>query len=119
MRPKIAPVKRQAYVKSRYNGSHTSRKAASSPRVKGHLTKENKNMATPFNAAYTFPQHRISVTDNLRAGNALSAANQLTGVPVSLLQFEVLGAVNVAATNNILTATPFAGAGSVPRNATP
>jgi hypothetical protein len=76
-------------------------------------------MTAPFNAAYTFPQHRISVTDNLRAGNALSAANQLTGVPVSLKQFENLGAVAVAATNNILTATPFAGAGSVAPNATP
>lgn len=76
-------------------------------------------MTTPFNAAYTFPQHRITVTDNLRSGNAVSAANQLAGVPVSLKQFENLGAVGVAVTNNILTATPFVGAGAVPPNAAP
>jgi hypothetical protein len=76
-------------------------------------------MTAPFNGAYVFPPHRVSVTDNLRAGNALSAANQLLGVPVSLKQFEVLGAVAVAATNNILTATAFAGAGSVAPNAAP
>lgn len=78
-------------------------------------------MTTPFNAAFTFPQHRISVTDNLRAGNAVSAATQLLGVPVSLKQFENLGAVNVGATNTtgvltvniILSAQAFAGAGSV------
>ncbi len=76
-------------------------------------------MTTPFNGAYTFPQHRISVTDNLRAGNALSAANQLTGVPVSLKQFEVLGAAAVSAANNILTATAFGSATSNPPNAAP
>jgi hypothetical protein len=76
-------------------------------------------MATPFNAAYTFPQHRISVTDNLRAGNAVSAATQLLGVPVSLKQFENLGAPAVSATNNILTATAFGSAGSAVPNAAP
>jgi hypothetical protein len=84
-------------------------------------------MTTPFNAAYTFPQHRISVTDNLRAGNAVSAAMQLLGVPVSLKQFENLGAVNVKATNTtgvlsvniVLSSTAFASAGSVAPNTAP
>lgn len=76
-------------------------------------------MTTPFNAAYTFPQHRISVTDNLRAGNAVSAANQLVGVPVSLKQFENLGAPAVAAANNIGAALAYAGAGALAPNATP
>jgi hypothetical protein len=76
-------------------------------------------MTTPFNASYTFPPHRISVTDNLRAGNALSSATQLAGVPVSVKQFENLGAVALGVVNNLLTATAFATAGSVSPNATP
>lgn len=84
-------------------------------------------MTTPFNGSYTFPQHRVSVTDNLRAGNAVSAANQLLGVPVSVKQFETLGAPNVGATNTtgvlsvniILSSTAFASAGNVAPNTAP
>jgi hypothetical protein len=76
-------------------------------------------MATPFNAGYTYPQHRLSITDNLRAGNAVSAAGQLNGVPVVLRQFENLGNVGVAVANNILTAYTAAALVTVPPNAHP
>lgn len=84
-------------------------------------------MVTPFNSSYTFPQHRISITDNLRAGNAISAAGQLNGVPVSVKQFERLGNPAVGYTNTdgvlsvniILSGTAFSGAGSVAPNTAP
>lgn len=61
-------------------------------------------MVTPFNSAYTYPQHRISVTDNLRAGNAISAAGQLNGVPVALKQFEGLGNPTPVVASMLITA---------------
>lgn len=61
-------------------------------------------MVTPFNGSFTYPQHRISVTDNLRAGNAVSAAGQLNGVPVALKQFEGLGNPAVVAASMLITA---------------
>ena len=84
-------------------------------------------MTTPFNGAYFYPQHRVSITDNLRSGNAASSAGQLLGVPLQNFVREVLGALNVQATNTTgvmsvnvaLAAQPIAGATTVPANTAP
>lgn len=67
-------------------------------------------MTAPFNTAYQFPQHRVSVSDNPRWGNAVSSAGQLNGVSMALLQCENMGAPAAAGATTVLTATAIAGA---------
>lgn len=62
-----------------------------------------------------FPQHRISVSDDIRTGAALPANHTKTGVPLEGAEAQAhrvisLGAPTVAATNNISTAQAVAGA---------
>ena len=72
-------------------------------------------MALKTRSNTTFPQHRVSVSDNIRTGNAVSPDSTQIGIPLSNVVVDDLGILAVGANNTLISAATGA---ENPNNAT-